>query len=54
MIGWISEHAGLIGLIFFFSFFVVMAVWVYRPGAKKDYQDKAQIPLKDGDEGENS
>ena len=30
-------------------FFVLMALWVYRPGAKKTYQDYASIPLKEGD-----
>ncbi|MCB1592168.1 MAG: cbb3-type cytochrome c oxidase subunit 3 [Alphaproteobacteria bacterium] len=49
MIDWISQNAGLAGLLFFFLFFVLMALWVYRPGAKKTYQDYASIPLKEGD-----
>lgn len=42
----ILDNATLIGLLFFFGFFMVMAVWVFRPGAKKNYQNKADIPLK--------
>ncbi len=42
----IFDNATLIGLLFFFAFFVVMAVWVFRPGAKKKYQNKADIPLQ--------
>jgi len=38
---------GLIGLLLFFTFFVVMLIWLYRPGAKKHYQTLGQIPLKD-------
>jgi cbb3-type cytochrome oxidase subunit 3 len=40
-------HPGLIGLLFFFVFFVVMLVWLYRPGAKKTFQDHGLIPLKE-------
>ncbi len=47
MMDWLVQNAGLAGLLFFFGFFVVMAVWVYRPGAKAGYQDKAGIPLRD-------
>lgn len=47
MIDWISANAGIIGLIFFFTFFIFMALWVYRPGAKKSYQQKAHIPLNE-------
>jgi len=43
----LTHHAGLIGLMFFFVFFVVMAVWVFRPGAKIMYQGCADIPLKE-------
>lgn len=46
MLDWITHHAGVIGLLFFFIFFVLMTLWVYRPGAKKNYQDKANIPFK--------
>ncbi len=49
MMDWISQNAGLLGLLFFFGFFVLMALWVYRPGAKRRYQEHARIPLKEND-----
>jgi cbb3-type cytochrome oxidase subunit 3 len=42
-----STYAGLGGLLFFFIFFVGMALWIFRPGAKGKYQKDAEIPLKD-------
>lgn len=46
MIDWIAAHAGLIGLLFFFVFFVTMVLWIYRPGAKSRYQKFASIPFE--------
>lgn len=45
-----SEHAGMIGLLFFFIFFTATALWVYRPGKKEHYQHFADIPFKENDE----
>lgn len=45
-----SADAGLIGLIFFFVFFCGVALWTFRPGAKKKYQNHADIPLKESQE----
>lgn len=47
MMDWLAAHAGVIGLAFFFTFFILMAGWVYRPGSRKGYQEKAQIPFKE-------
>jgi len=47
MIDWLSHHAGMIGLLFFFTFFILMVLWVYRPGAKQSDQKKAYIPLNE-------
>ncbi len=44
-----NPNIGLIGLIFFFTFFCVMSFWVYRPGSKKQYQDHANIPLQENE-----
>lgn len=44
---WVVHHAPLIGLLFFFMFFVGMAAWVYRPGAKAKYQSFASIPFEE-------
>lgn len=35
----------LIGLLFFFAFFVLTALWLYRPGAKETYASQASIPF---------
>jgi cbb3-type cytochrome oxidase subunit 3 len=48
MIDFFAHHAGLIGLLFFFAFFSVTALWVFRPGSKSLYKLSANIPL-DGD-----
>lgn len=38
---------GLVGLLFFFTLFVGILVWVLWPGAKEKFQNHGQIPLKD-------
>lgn len=43
----IYEYAPITGLIFFFTFFVWMAIRTYRPSAKQDMQSHAFIPLKE-------
>lgn len=48
MMDFLSDHAGLIGLLFFFIFFLGVLLWVYRPGTNKLYAQQAQIPLKEG------
>lgn len=45
--GWISENAGMIGLLFFFSYFIGTALWIFRPGSKQSYIEKSRIPLKE-------
>jgi cbb3-type cytochrome oxidase subunit 3 len=42
-----NADAGLIGLLFFFAFFVAILIWVFRPGSKSLYTNHGQIPLKD-------
>lgn len=42
-----SPAAGMIGLLFFFLFFCGVAFWTFRPGAKKKYDEIAEIPLKE-------
>jgi cbb3-type cytochrome oxidase subunit 3 len=41
-------HAGTIGLVFFFGFFLALTAWVFRPGTKVRYQHYAQLPLDEG------
>lgn len=47
MMDFISTHAGMIGLLFFFLFFISVTTWTLRPGAKKAYQGHANIPLEE-------
>lgn len=42
-----SPDAGLYGLLFFFTFFIVMLIWLFRPGNKDRYKSYGDIPLKD-------
>lgn len=42
-----DANMGLIGLLFFFAFFCIMLLWVMRPGSKRDYQKKSEIPLNE-------
>ncbi len=49
MIDWVSEHAGMIGLLFFVTFFTGVVIWLLRPGAKEYYKAQGQIPLKEDD-----
>lgn len=42
-----SPAFGLIGLLFFFVFFCGVALWTFRPGAKKKYEKNSQIPLEE-------
>ena len=37
----------LLGLLFFFVFFVCMLAWVLRPSARKKYERDAQIPFQE-------
>lgn len=36
----------LVGLLLFVVFFAGMVLWIYRPGARKRYEDDAKIPFK--------
>ncbi len=38
------------GLLAMFAFFVAMAVFVFRPGSRRHYDEAARIPLKNGSE----
>ncbi|MCB9964872.1 MAG: cbb3-type cytochrome c oxidase subunit 3 [Rhodospirillales bacterium] len=52
MIDFISDNAGMIGLFFFMGFFLVMLIWLFRPGAGKLYKSYADMPLKEGQDDE--
>jgi cbb3-type cytochrome oxidase subunit 3 len=43
----LTQNATLIGLLFFFTFFCLMLLWTFRPSAKKQHKEHANIPLKE-------
>jgi cbb3-type cytochrome oxidase subunit 3 len=45
MIDWLTDNAGLTGLLFFFSVFLTVALWAFRPGAKQTIEAHKYIPL---------
>ncbi len=47
MIDTLAANAGMIGLLFFFVFFVGVVFWTFRPGAKDAYKKDALIPLEE-------
>jgi cbb3-type cytochrome oxidase subunit 3 len=46
----IAAHAPVIGLIFFFVFFLGVVVYLLQPNAKKKMANYAMIPLENNDE----
>lgn len=47
MIDFISQHAGMIGLLFFFSAFIGIISWAFMPGTKETIESYKYIPLKE-------
>jgi len=45
MIDFIAAHAGMIGLLFFFSVFMGIAFWAFMPSRKKLIESYKYIPL---------
>lgn len=41
----LSTYAGVAGLLIFFTIFIGVAVWIYRPGTRNRYTKYAHIPL---------
>jgi len=37
-----------IALVLFISLFAGMMLWVFRPGSRKQYQERARMPLDEG------
>ena len=54
MIEWLSDNAGMTGLLFFFSVFVIVAFWAFRPSAKQEIEAHKLIPLDDAPQGRNN
>ncbi len=49
LMDFITANAGLIGLLFFFSFFSAVVIWTFRPGAKRSYEKDSLIPLEENE-----
>ena len=47
---WLAENATIVGLLFFFSFFVLMALWTYLPRNKTKIENYGNIPFTEGDD----
>jgi cbb3-type cytochrome oxidase subunit 3 len=47
MIDLLAHYAPMIGLLFFFFVFIGIAIWAWRPSAKKEFQRLGMIPLKE-------
>ena len=45
----LREFADSWMLLFLFTFFVVVVIWVFRPGATKIYRNPAGIPFRHED-----
>lgn len=42
---YLDENSGIIGLIFFMTFYFAVVLMLIRPGAKEYYQKQSKIPL---------
>ncbi|KEO55958.1 MAG: CcoQ/FixQ family Cbb3-type cytochrome c oxidase assembly chaperone [Thioclava marina] len=45
----LREFADSWFLIFLFTFFLGIVVWVFRPGARRTYEDTSAIPFRNED-----
>lgn len=42
----LREFADSWMLLFLFTFFIGVVIWVFRPGASRKYEDTASIPFR--------
>lgn len=47
MITWLLSNTTMIGLLFFFSFFTLVAIRTFAPGKKQQIEAHGRIPLED-------
>lgn len=50
MIDWLSDNAGMVGLIFFFSVFCGIVFWAFRPSQSEIIEGHKYIPLEGDDQ----
>lgn len=46
----LRQFADSWGLLAMFAFFIAVTLFVFRPGSRAQYEDAAQIPLRNGSE----
>lgn len=46
----LREFADSWGLLYLFILFIAIVLYVFRPGAKKSYEEQGKIPLKEDDD----
>jgi len=44
---YLSENAGMVGLLFFFALFIGIAIWALRPANKRTLESHKYIPLSE-------
>lgn len=49
MMDFITHYAGLIGLLIFFVFFVVVVAWALKPANRDRFNTCARIPFAEDD-----
>lgn len=49
MLDFLAQNAGMIGLVFFFTFFLGVLGWVFMPGKKQEFKQFGNIPLEESD-----
>lgn len=52
MMDWLTQHAGTVGLVLFFTLFVCFGIWAYRPSNKKKLEKYGRIPLEESHDGQ--
>lgn len=49
MIDFLTDNAGVVGLLFFFGTFLIIAFQAFRPSAKEQIEAHKNIPLMEDD-----
>mgnify|MGYP003386828521 CR=1 FL=1 len=47
MMGWVADRAGTLGLVIFFTIFVVAVIWTFAPKNKQKLEQYGNIPLRE-------
>lgn len=47
ILGWVAAHSGHIMLVSFFTGFLGIALWAYRPGNRDKLEQHRDIPFRE-------